>query len=373
MDEINQDDLLQDEYVEKKPIQALWIVYLFFRPRKFFRHFATESNAALTLVCAWFFGMSGVIDRLSTREVKGLGEPFEENWLLRWLFIAGIGVVGGVMFYGIGGWWYRVRLGWAGATRADPFLARRVYLFASQILAVPTLLVTAFETISYDSPAAANMTEGSIWWAFILICPFWASLASTIGVFTIFEVKRGLALLWFLILPWAIYLLVYFPFFTMLLTGSDILAHPALKNPKTHESETLSFSYPRNWVIDKTNEAYDPECCVTVEPALADAIVKILVFFSDNTLDEELDASFAGYADGFRDVQIDKSISSIGAFEGSLRSGTCTVHGNTYVVRFFIAQLESGAYLELQEFSLQKQEATLREGFDLIYSTLRVD
>jgi len=216
MNDLNGNDLPLDDERESTPLRALWILYLFFKPRTFFRYFATESNPTLTAVCAWFFGMSGVINRIGVRETQGREVPFDDNWVLRLLFIAGTGIVSGAIFFGLGGWWYRVRLGWAGALRADHMLARRVYLFASQIIAVPIQLGTALETIFHDSPAAANMAEGSVWWLLILICPFWACLVSTVGVWTLFEVRRGAAAVWFLILPWAIYLLFYIPFFTLL-------------------------------------------------------------------------------------------------------------------------------------------------------------
>jgi len=372
MKESDQDNLGLDEQFDDSPHLALWIVYLFFLPRTFFRQFAEKPNPTLTVVCAWLYGMCGVIDRISTRGLEGREVPFSEDWVLRWLFIGGAGVLGGLGYFFVGGWWYRVRLSWSGAHRANPNLARRVYIFAAQIVAIPTVLLTTFETIVYETPAAADGADSGLWWLLFLLFPFWAALVSTIGVWTVFEVRRSVATFWFLILPWLVYLLFFVPFLTLVFSGSSLLADADLVTTKKHESAALAFSYPGNWIIDKNDENYDPDHNVSVEPVLADAVVKILVYSSESMVGDELDKTVSAYEQSIQDMRLRETVATLGLLIGTSRSGTGKISGKIYTIDFFISSIEEGRYLEIQELVLQKQADELRKGFELIYDTLRV-
>jgi hypothetical protein len=51
-----------------------------------------------------------------------------------------LGIIAGLMYYAIGGWWYRLRLRWCGADDTQASLARRVLMFSGQVIAVPTIV-----------------------------------------------------------------------------------------------------------------------------------------------------------------------------------------------------------------------------------------
>ena len=109
-------------------------------------------------------------------------------WDRYWLFCVILGAVSGLLYFAVGGWWYRVRLKWSGANQPDPGLARRVYLFASQVHAIPALIYTVWETGHYESPAAA--WEGDDWGGVALIVfLFWSVYASYRGVRTVFTIS----------------------------------------------------------------------------------------------------------------------------------------------------------------------------------------
>jgi hypothetical protein len=204
----------QDDDVESTPPNpAFWLTYLFFKPSVFYRTFVIRRTPALTLLCAWIYGMVGAIDRMDSRALAGKALPFGESWIAYWIAVTVVGVFGGLFYFFIGGWWYRMRPGYSGVIDPDKGLARRVYLFASQILAVPVVLMTALETSNYSSPLEAAASPGSPWHSIFLIFPFWSVWSSYIGVRTAFPVKyKGPdgAKLWFLILPCVFYLFLLY-------------------------------------------------------------------------------------------------------------------------------------------------------------------
>jgi hypothetical protein len=83
--------------------------------------------------------------------------------------------------------------------------------------------------------------------------------------------RRGLAIVWFLILPVVTYT-----------TGMGVMAVGAMAllssvpadvaHPLHLSSSTMSFDYPGNWWIADGEEDYDPETSVSVEP-MQDAVV----------------------------------------------------------------------------------------------------
>jgi len=142
------------------PHWSLWLPYLVFRPRLFFETFVIRSIPVLTGLTAWLYGIAAAMDQIETRvlvsaRTNELYDSLRQDWTVYWAFALATGIVGGAFHYGIGGWWYRVRLRWCGAKDPDRYLARRVFIYASQAYVVPALLYVAWETLNYDSPAIA--------------------------------------------------------------------------------------------------------------------------------------------------------------------------------------------------------------------------
>ena len=50
-----------------EPHGSLWLVYLVFRPRRFFETFVHRSLPTLTQLSAWMYGIASVMDRMEAR------------------------------------------------------------------------------------------------------------------------------------------------------------------------------------------------------------------------------------------------------------------------------------------------------------------
>ena len=352
-----------------RPLAVLWLVYLFFRPRVFFRSFVVESAPGLTALCAWVYGVTGAIDWIELRLMPERAPGLADSWVAYWALALALGVASGFLYFAIGGWWFLVRLRWSGADEPDPALARRVYLFASQVLAIPSIALAIWETGAYDSPAVAANAESG-WYVLVMLFPFWSCWNSYVGARTAFVVRRGMACLWFLILPSMFYGIFVIALFAVLLMG--FLSEPAdVGHPKLHDSAGLHFSYPGNWFVDDCADDYGPAACVTVEP-FGDAYARIMVYESEESLEQEVEvtlADFRNWLDHFREAE---PFASWGAYEGVGRVVLGEIDGTRYRLRVFVGELPDGRLLETYEFHAEDIAGDVGPGFELIRSTCRV-
>jgi len=350
------------------PAGTLWLVYLFFRPRLFFRHFVVEPIPGLTALCAWIYGISGVIDEIDMRSGLSRPMPFADSWGAHWGFILVAGVVAGLLYFAIGGWWYRVRLCWSGAEDPDRRLARRVYLFASQVVAIPFIDAKLLETGHFPTPAAAS-DSASGWYALLLVFPFWLAWTSYVGVRSTFSVRRGLALLWFLLLPGLFYVAVLGVMVIIMVLS---LVGPAdVDNPIHHDSTTMRFSYAGNWWIDDTHEYYNPDADLYVEPMQA-AWVHIMVYQSDRTVAAELEATLTSFRPLFEGASDGETFDTWGTYRGNGRVLRGALEGTPAVFRAFVSRVGDGTYLEVNECWATADQPDVRPGFELIRSTFRL-
>lgn len=190
---------------------------LFLAPRSFFQNQLDGATRHDLLVAAYLVGISAAQGRLDRQLIKlDLGTApistplvsIANSWLLTWLLLLGVGALSGVFVWYIGNWWYRVRLGWAGAKGADSALSRSVFLHAGIVAALPSLLLVLLQTVLYPSYLAAWQAE-ELWSATFVIFPFWAVWVSYCGVRTRFDTSVWGARIWFLILPLLVYSLVF--------------------------------------------------------------------------------------------------------------------------------------------------------------------
>lgn len=188
---------------EPKFILGLW--YLYFQPQRFFKQVVVEPAPLLTAICAWLFGMAGVIDQIDKQHLKGSALTEQMGWGVYLGTVVVLGILGGLVYYGIGGWWYRVRLGWSGVSDADPPVARRIYLYASMVAAIPIVLATLGQVAVYSTPAEmmdAVTPEAIAVMLVLLLFVIWSIWTSYNGVTTVYEsIVRGRAIVWFLVLP----------------------------------------------------------------------------------------------------------------------------------------------------------------------------
>jgi hypothetical protein len=353
-----------------RPLAVLWLVYLFFRPRTFFQNFVIHSTRGLTALCAWIYGVSASLDTIESRLMPETAPGLADSWTAYWVLALVLGAVEGAFFFGIGGWWYRVRLEWSGASNPVPALARRVYLFASQVLAIPWIAMRASDTATYDSPGAAMAAAGGWWCAVAIVFPIWSCWNSYVGVRTAFVVRRGAARLWFFILPCAFYAVFVIGVAAVVIAG--LLSEPAdVDHPQLHETPGLHFSYPGNWAVNYWAEDYDPDACVTVEP-LGDAYVRILVYESEISPPEELEATLADFCGSVDLCREEETFAKWGTCEGVGRVVASEVGGTRYRLRVFVGELPDGRLLEIQECYAVELAGDVVPGFELIRASCRV-
>jgi hypothetical protein len=195
------------------PVWQELVIELFFRPRTFFADQVTLWKTRYVVAVCWIAGTAGSIDRISQEmleaDMKGgldtrPGLEIIGTWPAYWAIVLVTGALGGFFLWWVGGWWYRVRIGWSGAKGADPRLARLVYIYASFVYAAPLILYTVVETATYADAVEAYQAE-SLWPLLLIVFLFWSLVTSYCGVRTLFQVSRWRARMWFMILPGILY------------------------------------------------------------------------------------------------------------------------------------------------------------------------
>jgi hypothetical protein len=129
------------------------------------------------------------------------------SWTGFWLFAIVMGALGGALAWFVGGWWYHVRIRWSGLPGANRTEARRVYIFASLVAAVPIVVYSLVVTVLYPDYAAA-WYDDELWSGILLVFPFWSVVVSYRGVRVRFPIRAGPARVWFAILPALFYLIM---------------------------------------------------------------------------------------------------------------------------------------------------------------------
>ncbi len=201
------------------PLWPRHLVDLFVRPRRFFSTKLALGKTPYVVFVTWCYGVSHAIDRVDTELLRAeLGRPrpvwehlgplIAESWLGFWSWVLLTGGISALFLWWIGGWWYRVRLRWSGAPDPDKRLARLLLIYSSFVFAGPAVVATLVQTAVFPHYSAAFAAEE--WYSLaLLIFPFWSIVTSYIGVRTLFEVTRWRAVLWFVALPIAVYIVLF--------------------------------------------------------------------------------------------------------------------------------------------------------------------
>lgn len=195
------------------------LVDIFIRPSRFFSSKIAAGSTPYLVLVAWCYGIAEAmdrIDRVSLQSEMGrpragwgaLGPLVMESWAGYWTFCLVMGAASGAFLYMVGGWWYRVRLKWAGDPSPDPTLARRVYVYSSFVMAAPMILAALGQTMTFPHYAAA-WQSAEIYTLALIIFPFWSIAASYAGARAVFRLGAWRARIWFLILPVMVYLVAF--------------------------------------------------------------------------------------------------------------------------------------------------------------------
>ncbi len=353
---------------------ALWLWYLYFQPKRFFEHFATEPSFVLTALCAWVFGMSGVIDRIEMQHTQGRLSMSEFGLSQGWegyaaLILAG-GAFGGLMHYALGGWWYGKRLEWCGVERPEKRLVRRVYLYAAQIIAVPTVLITFTDAMVYNSPVEAMEAERGVWYMLFALFPLWSVWASYRGVRTVYDPPRvWRTRIWFILLPGVVYSMAIVVF-AVAAFNTQLLEPPRLSRTHVFQNATFSFEYPGNWWLEDDPEA-DPEFYASVE-AMQDAVALFYTYESSFLAGENLSQTLADLEQWTGTRRQESPCNKWGPLRGEGVTALFDIEGKPYRLLVLVASVGQGRYVEVREVCLVAHDGVAQPGFDLIRSTFRV-
>ncbi len=360
----------------REPRQALWLLHLYLRPRLFFSYFPDMVTPFSTAYTALILGITEVSGRISEEFLKlefgsdaTLPDAVMESWTVYWCVCLAFGVIAACAYYIVGGWWYRVRLNWSGATEPDHRLARQVYVYAYLILALPMLVLTLVDSFEYARPIDAERGEQG-WWIVSLVCPFWSVYAGYRGVRTLFPVVKWKARIWFLIFPALFYaMLVVGAAIAWLLASLGVVPMPPdLEWPCTLERPGFSLQYPGNWWVDQEVEDYDPDMRFSITP-VQDARIAFALF------DEPIDAAeyTASCVNAYQEEFVGdetKPFAAWGPYHGVGAEYIGTTEGSRYRVRVFSTSTAARG-LTVMEYSETDVASVIEPGFVLIRKSFR--
>lgn len=361
---------------------VLWLWYLFFQPKRFFEHLTSQPMPFLTVLCAWTYGMAGVIDRIEMHRLQGQLPVDQLGMSSGWGVYLGIVLVGGafagLLYYAVGGWWYRKRLEWCGVTQPDGRMARRVYLYASQVLAVPAVFTTLVQSTQYENPVQMMTAEGPavlVVALTVLGFAFWSVWTSYCGATTMFNPpRRGGARLWFFALPGLIYAMVF-----AALLGVGILmgaaqataVAPDLDHPLAFRGSTVRFGYPGNWVADQSGPDQDGNLSLRVTGE-QDVVLAVEIYGSKALPEEELALSVSGLRSQFTAWRDEHLVSRWGAMKGVGVGAVADIDDQPYRFTILVVPLGTARYMEIREICLLEHEQRARPGFELIKQSFKI-
>ena len=199
---------------DTSPLEPAKIAELFAFPRRFFaRDHNLDRKPELYLVI-WLAGMAKFLDRidlkLTQRSIESASRSdllvtLASSWKSLWISMLLFGLISGGLGWLIGGWWYGVRLHLAGAPNGYEREARLTWAYTTFVTSMPIVVLTAINTVRYDSYVEANEAAG-ISALLMMALLFWSVYVSYTAATTRFKLNPGQAKLWFLILPLVIYL-----------------------------------------------------------------------------------------------------------------------------------------------------------------------
>ncbi|MCC7145547.1 MAG: hypothetical protein IT443_03805 [Phycisphaeraceae bacterium] len=354
------------------PKASLWLWYLFFRPKVFFQHFVIDSMPLLTAICAWTYGMSTVIDRLAMKQMKGELSFDNLNWAGYLGMVVLGGVLGGLVYYTIGGWWYRVRLGWSGVAKPDRKLARRVYLYASQVAALPTLFQTFGEVLFYDSPHAAQQ-DTHVWLLAMLIFPFWAAWTSYRGVRTVFDARRGAALIWFFILPTLVIAVVLGGIMASAAAGviGEFRKPPNLMQPANYHGQSFTFGYPGNWQLEGPPTEEDAPEQVSIESTQDAYFLAMGYAMPQSAPADEVSNAIQAIQEVSTQWEQIRPLSQWAQMRGSGVEAKLLLKGQPFRCLIFVSQRNIDEYIQIRWICRLDHEAIATPGLVLIEKSFR--
>lgn len=137
------------------------------------------------------------------------GQYVGESWFYYWamVFIFG-GIVGGVIVWWVGGWWYKLRLKWSGIQDPDPKSARTLYVYSSLVYNLPKVLSVIVISLLFSTYIEASSGFPTYIHTLLSVFLFWSLQASYQGIVEVYSPQSLLKVkIWFVFLPASLYVL----------------------------------------------------------------------------------------------------------------------------------------------------------------------
>lgn len=190
---------------------------LIFKPREFFQNEFKRSESPYFLLVLLVYGFSDQLDRMDNQMMKmangrlGDGGLISENWLAYIVLTIVFGLLSGLLYHYLGGWWFNMRVGFSGGKK-DVESSRFIFLYSLFPVGFAKLFFFLPIPLKYATPMEAYLSDDptemvGAWIVIALV--FYSLYISYSGAVTLFEVKKGAAKFWFLWLPGIFYALAF--------------------------------------------------------------------------------------------------------------------------------------------------------------------
>ncbi len=370
-----QTDFTLDESPKHISLLALPFVYLF-QPSRYMKHKAVNLSTAALFLIIWVSGASSVLDSLQSKQFLGQSML---SYSKTWAFIFGVGFGGGIlrglMIYGIGGLWFRLRLRMCGVQSGEWQETGRVYMAAGIAKHLVTLGVIFYAAMTFDDFDDYMQNEGTVsvfvTLGLVILFQVWSSFTLYAGVRTVFDANRVWAAIWFLVLPILIRL-VALAVIIGLSFMQGVAVDPQLDSPSQFSSDSFEFQYPSNWSVSKDDAIPGPYTWVQVEPFLADAIIEFNIEYIEpdhNSIEGYLEYIKDSY--GIDGIEVESTLERMGKFQGQGTKYRGMIEGTEYTLNIFQTLLRDNVALLIYSIAESSIEEKIEPGFDHILRSMK--
>ncbi|MDF1808240.1 MAG: Yip1 family protein [Phycisphaerales bacterium] len=349
----------------------------FFKPSQFMRSFAVHIPGWLLFLIIWMAGASQVAATFENRLSLGKEMPLSpNNWVEFWIIVVIAGIIRGAIAFGLGTWWYGLRLSMCNVQNREWDIKSRVYMSAGIMKHTLVLLIFGVASLKFDSLSGyvqdSSTFEALSFAGLVIALEIWSSFTLYFGTRAVFPVKKIWAIVWFLVLP-IILRIIGIAFLIGMILFSGFAAEPATDQPSRYRGESFVFNYPSNWFINNDEEVPGPESWVEIEPIVGDAYFELAVRNIDT--DEDLiedTRSFYENDVGLVFEKNPKQLSMQGGFEGRGFEYQVELKGSEFLMRLFECQIEGNTHLLVIALVDVRSWEVLKPGYQQIISSLQV-
>lgn len=336
-------------------IKGAWLFpALLFSPTRFMLAHAVHVKFSHVFLIMWFAGAMGVFDQLEFRTMGGSSRSLPSminTWPSIWTAAIVGGLVRGMIYYWLGGLWFRARLYMCGVRGVESDVAGRVFAF----LLFPGMLASfcyyAAASLFFADFISYTESENTVWVlaAMVPVCvTMYSSFLAYASVRGVFNAKRVWAILWFLLLPLAIRLAVLAVVLLMVWFAHAQPA-PDLNAPGNVSSQTITARYPGNWVATVQTPESGPTRLIDLSPTGHDASIALEIEYYNRDTDP-MEATMDWVTEiGFDRVSEPVGFETWGRFSGIGNEYRAMNSGDAYRIRLFFSPLQRNAYFAVRE------------------------